>query len=307
MPKQKKNSRSGVSVDRKILVVFSDTHAGHKYGLLNPATLVWEEVPYYQNGEVSTRLEAMPVKLTPVQEWLWKVYTKNIENTVALADGSPIMVVHNGDLTQGVKYPEYGNLPVGVQFMAATANLMPWLEYDQVKDFMLVWGTASHIFEDGSAPNVVMQALKSHNNKVNYKQAKHALLDYAGVRFDIAHHGAGGGRRNWLKGNEARYYTRSIMLDAVQDNKRPPDVVIRSHYHTRIEEYLVDWYAAYGKVKTEYILTPSYQGMNEFTRQATKSAGKVLNGHVAFEIINGKVHDTHWFVDIRDVRQIEVI
>lgn len=288
--------------------MFSDTHGGHKQGLLNPETkLAVEVVKRDAEGNVYSEIEYRPAVLNPVQEWLWEVYQDNINKTMELADGDDVMVIHNGDLSQGNKYNPTELEDVGTQFLVASSNMRPWFNHSNVKWFKLIWGTASHIYHDGSTPRLVFDALHREYPNVELSQSKHSLLKFFGITMDIAHHGPGAGGRNWLKGNEARYYTKSLMADSVQyDDVRPPDIVCRSHYHSVVEEYVVEFYKKWGRVRTLFTLTPSYQGLNEFSRQVTRSKPKIVNGHVAYEIINGKLHDVHWFTDFRDARQLEV-
>lgn len=300
--KRKTNKR----VDRRILAVFSDTHAGDKYGLLNPKATRVVEVPVDQDGGTGTKLVEWPVDPNPFQAWLWGVYEKNIKKTMDLADGDDVMVVHNGDLTQGWKYPSEMLDDMGSQMLLGTANMMPWFEFPNVKWFKLIWGTASHIFGNGSSPRIIHRILKQSYPKVDVSLSKHSILDFGGVVFDVAHHGPGGGIRNWTRGNVARYYLTSLILDYLEDGKDPPDVVIRSHYHVKVEESITKFNKS-GRVRSTIVVTPSYQGLNEYSRQVTKSVGKSVNGHVAFEIINGKLHDIHWHDDTRDVREMEVI
>ncbi len=291
-------------IERKLLAVFSDTHAGDKYGLLNPDAKMLIDTPTDDGG---TEVKEWPVQPNPFQAWLWDKYQKNIKATMDLADGDPVMVVHNGDLTQGWKYPSEMLEDMGAQMLLGSANMEPWFKYPNVKWFKLIWGTASHIFGNGSAPRIIHQLLKRSHPKVDITLNKHTLLEFGGVLFDIAHHGPSGGIRNWTRGNVARYYLTSLMADYVDDNKRPPDVVVRSHFHTKIEEYVVKFYKKWGRIRSEFVLTPSYQGINEYTRQVTRSVGKVSNGHVVFEVIDGRVIDTHWFEDVRDIRELEVV
>lgn len=306
MPKKTRRTR----FDRQIVSVFSDTHAGHDLGLMSPKTMDIVPVPTKnQDGKTTQEWIARPVNLTPYQSWLWhEVYTPNIKATFDFANGDPVTVVHNGDLSQGVKYiDKHVSVDTALQMFAATANLMPWFEYKNLKAFRVIWGTDSHIFGDNSTPRIVTEMLKKDYPKVDIKQTAHSLLDVGGVLLDIAHHGPSGGIRNWTEPNMFMYYTRSLMADAIDRDMRPPDAVIRSHFHRRIEGTLTKFYAKYGRVRTWYLLLPSYQGMNGYARQRSRSADMVLNGHVDLEIINGVLHDIIWRVTAVDQKTYEVL
>lgn len=304
LPKRVKQTRKH---DRKILVVFSDTHGGHRKGLLNPDTQILEEVIYSTEDGQQVELTPTPVSLNPYQKWLWDVYQKNIEETFDLADGDPVAVFHNGDLTQGIKYWDGLDFTsLGSQFFVATSNMRPWFTYDNMKWFRIVWGTDSHIAGEGSAPRIVTTLLKNDYPEVDIRTVQHSLAEFGGLTHDIAHHGPNNSVRSWLKGNTPRYYTKSMIFDAIKEGKKPPDTVFRGHFHQKVEEWVVEWLGT-GRQKTLFCMTPSYQGMNEYARQRTASANRVINGHVAVEIIDGKILDVHWFTSTVDVRTKEVL
>jgi len=310
MPKQQSSGkvRTSRKAERQILVVFSDTHGGDKKGLLNPDTMLYQEVPVMSDSGMAVELQPVQVTLNPYQRYLWDIYQKHIEETFALADGDPVAVFHNGDLTQGIKYRDGLNYSdMGSQFFVGASNMRPWFGYQNMRWFRVIWGTDSHIFGEGTAPRLIFDALKRDYPKVDLNMSQHSLATFGGVTFDIAHHGPTGGKRSHLRGNELRYYIKSLMDDEIKRDHKPPDVVVRGHYHVRVEEYVVDWYGKYGRHRTIACISPSYQGMNEHARQMSQSADRVTNGHVAFEIVNGKVLDVHWFCHSVDMRKKEVL
>jgi len=285
---------------RAILVGFSDTHAGNKLGLCNPNTVI-----EYEN-QMGKLIKYQP-ELTEVQQYLWKCITEDKKKVVDLADGDDIIIMHNGDLTQGKKYvAEWVSTRLSDQLDIAFYNMLPWLEIPNVKVVRFGKGTGSHEFGEGSSTILVDQRLRERFPKKDIRTVYHGVCDILGVTIDYAHHGPYPGSRNWLRGNEARYYLRSIMNDEIDAGHVPPHLVMRSHYHTPVKEYL--WKKANG---TEYeswlLITPSYCLISDYARQSARSPYRITNGLWAVEIINNHIHDIHCFARTTDIRTKEKI
>jgi hypothetical protein len=283
---------------RVIAVAFSDTHGGHRLGLLNPETVLETED---EEGEV------IPYQpgLYPAQEFLWETYTKHIGEITKLAGKDEIIVKVMGDIVQGNKYAhEWVSTRVSDQFDIATWNMKPWLQLPNVKTVRFAKGTAAHNFGEGSGEITVAKMLRAEYPKKNIRTIYHGLAKIAGVTFDFAHHGPGTGLRNWLKGNTARYYLRSLMEDEFDDGNAPPDVVLRGHFHEYISEVLTKFHR--DKYYTSrMVILPSYCMLDDYARQATKSASKVRFGMVAFEIVDGKILDVIPLIERVDLRTRE--
>jgi hypothetical protein len=132
--------------------------------------------------------------------------------------------------------------------------------------------------------------------------AYHGLMDINGVTVDYAHHGPYPGSREWLKGNVARFYLRDLMLRDIQDGKRPPDLVLRAHYHSPAHEYLEQSNQA-----SELYVVPSYCGLDDHSTQATQSIDRVTFGMLAIETVDGKIVGRHKFYHSIDIRKREAL
>lgn len=301
-------NRRGKRGDRKILVVTSDWHAGHQLGLMNPETVLYEDS--VDNPEVDS--QEIRHELTTYQAYLWHdVWLPGIKEVKRLADKCPVGLIVNGDITQGKRHPEQlVTTSMANQFLIAEANLKPWVHI--VKELSIVrfaFGTASHIFEEGTSPVLVSRLFQQKYPKLDVGVVRHGLLHAAGITVDYAHHGPSQGIREWTKGNQLRYYLKSVMSGHLKNGHEPPDVVFRSHYHYPHREIVSEFLESDrpGRprtVESRIYLTPSMTGMNDYAYQETRSNSKIYNGFMVLEIENGKIVDDHldefvWMLDLR--------
>lgn len=288
--KQKSKAKGG----RSILVVLSDTHAGFSLALMNPEVVLFDED---ENGD--------PIgyhpKSTNSQTYLWKIYMKMVNEVSEIADGSPIHIIHNGDLTQGNKHKT--NLVSSRdadQVLIGAANLEPLLRLPNVASLRMAVGTEAHNMGMGSAEMLATRLLKEQFSKIDSKITYHGLMDLGGVSVDYAHHGGHPGTRLWLSGNVNRLYLRDLMLNEIVNNGKPPRLVFRGHFHQyqMIEERI-------GEHETTLIMTPSFSMLNDHAKQATRSTFMVTHGLVVCEIENGRVRKITPLLKTKDVRMKE--
>jgi len=117
---------------RKILVVFSDTHGGHRLGLMNPHVTLYDE-------DEHGNLTPYTPRSTATQKYLWKMYRADIRRVKKLAAGDPIVLFHNGDLTQGNRHPAHlVSTRMADPILIAKANMVPWLDWPNMVWPMLV-------------------------------------------------------------------------------------------------------------------------------------------------------------------------
>lgn len=276
---------------RRYLALFADTHCGHKHGLLNPETTLYqtrngEEVPYKPNP-------------TATQKVLWKEYSKNFDKMVEWADGNEIIPIMAGDATNGNKHPA-GNISDSIadQIVIARDCLMPWLELSNVEHFRLIVGTQAHSFGASSSEKLLTDILRMSGKDVKF--IGHTLLDVDGVKIDTAHHGPSSGIRAWLHGNSARYYLTDRMYEEIQMGNDPPELYVRAHYH----EYVKETRNIFGKKMWEsnLVVLPSYCGLTEFARQVTRSVTRITFGTIGVEITDGRLTDIRPFIKTFDLR-----
>lgn len=276
---------------RKIIAFLSDTHAGHKLGLMRPGVELLDD-----SGPEPRTWTPTP---TAIQEWLWARYEEDMAAVFALAGKSKVTVVHGGDVTWGARFPtQLVSTRLSDQLAIALDNLEPWYAHKNVANVVLIQGTESHEFGEGSAPITLADQLSKRFPRVRTICTRHALIGIDGLQVDVAHHGAGPGGRAWLTGNELRYYTKSLMLDDLLEGREPPGVVVRAHYHSGVHETVrVNGHT------TEAFVLPAYCGMTHYATQVSRSAYRLSCGMVALEIVGGKVEQVQPFWRSLDLRQ----
>lgn len=292
-------AHSRPEASRVILAAISDTHAGHKLALMNPETILYDED---EEGNL-TPWRPMP---GPSQQALWPWYLEDIQRTAEMADGCPIVLIHHGDIMQGGngRWRELVSSRIADQEEIAWMNLQPWLSLPNVERIILIKGTGYHELEEGSGALSIASRLRAAGRKVDVPY--HYRPEIAGVRFNLAHHGAPPGVRNWLRGNILRLYTQSIMDDCLMDGKDPPDVLLRGHYHQYVSEVVTR--RARGKTwRTQAVILPSYSFIDDYARKVAKSPEKITVGMVAFEIANGKASLPHELMRTLDYVTKEVL
>lgn len=285
--------------DRRVVVGLADTHAGHGLGLLNPNTVLETE------DDDGNGIEYSP-EPTKTQEKMWAAYSEHIIKTMDFADGAPVVVLHNGDVTHGTKFPNgLMNITPTDQAIIAKFNLAPWLRYKNVTAMRLLSGTTAHVLVGDSRTEAkVALGLASEFPRADIRSAHHERLDFDGVLFDVAHHGPGIGGRDWLVGNIARYYLRSTVYQDRRLGKEPARVYFRAHFHAWVWETVREIYESrHGQA--DLIVVPSYCGMTPFGRQSTRSNPALAYGMVAWEIIKNELTRTEPFIITEDLRVCE--
>jgi len=284
---------------RCIVVAESDSHGGNKLGLLNPNTVLPKE-EIHEDGE--TISEWVQPTLTKTQERLWEIRQDGIKKVSDLANRDPIHVLELGDLTQGNKYPnELVSSRDGDQSLIAYYNMLPWYKEKNVKSVTYSKGTGGHTFGFASSEINVCHRLKKEYPKIQSEIAYHWLLDIDGVIFDTAHHGPSAGIRHWLKGNTARYYLKDLMYTEFFAGRRPPDIVLRAHYHTYLKELVTMTFQDKEYESWIYVLPPLCVP-GDFAIQIIRSVYSIQAGILAWEIVDGQIRKAYKFTQSFDTR-----
>lgn len=284
---------------RLILLHISDSHGGHKHGLLNPATILEDEDPF---GNLTPWKPA----LTEYQRYLWyDIYQPAIDRAVEIAAGDEVIPLHTGDPIHGDKHPEHLiSTRKSDQVEIGVSNMRPALRQPNVLTVRLAASTGAHAFGEGSGDILIARQLAAEFPKTDIKTVQHGLASIASTPIDYSHHGPYTGSRNWLKGNSARYYLRDLMMEEIMQGNRPPTLVLRGHYHDPIWETVRIWYQ--GELITSHIIiAPPLCGLSYWTHQAVKSKFILRAGVMIYELVDGKLVDIYPIVKTLDIRTKE--
>jgi hypothetical protein len=280
-----------VTLKRIIIAQESDLHGGNKLGLMNPDVIL-EDIQ--KNGDA----RLWHPNVTESQRELWLLRQDNIRRLIELAGDDPIHYIQDGDPTQGDKHKaELVSERMADQIKIAVENVKPIMALDNLKSARFAAGTGAHNFGQASADILMVNQLKALYPTQDIDVCYHGLAHYGEFVVDFAHHGPYTGSREWLKGNVARYYLQSMMFHAIKHGQKPPDLVIRGHYHTPVVETV-----CLNGFTSHVIVSPSMCMVDDFAHQAAKSPDDVVCGMNVFEIVNDKLLEVHQFYKVFDTR-----
>lgn len=289
---------------RTIVAVRSDLHGNHRLGLLNPDTNL-------QYEGVDGKITPWQPKPLASQEVLWGFAEEDRLAVAELAKGDEIVLFDLGDLGHGAgngysNNKELISTRVADEIEIAAMLYEPWLRMKNITTLRLFKGTAFHEGGQGSLAMAVASVLSGRFPRVNTQAQYHALDTIHGVTFDLAHHGPPPGLRAWLRGNVLELYTRSLMMDEILAGRRPPDVVLRGHYHQWATRVVVVSTPA-ADFETRAAIVPSYCLVDDYARKIGRSPSSVTIGMVAYEIVDGRLVAQHAFRRTIDFRTQEVL
>lgn len=287
-------------MNRAVVVFISDEHGGHKLGLCSPDTVWWDEGV---NGERVARYPRLGV----FQEHLWELNMRYVDAVEEFADGCPVVIVHNGDLTHGTFHQEeLITNSIDDQIEVGRFALTPWLMINNVVAARLFTGTGVHTFGGGSEV-LTGKLLESDFPDIDIRVSSHGVLNVLGVTIDVAHHGPHPGSRKWLEGRQLRYYIEDLMLRDFSEGATPPMLVVRGHRHqwipheTVTKQYLRKVYSTTG------ILLPAMCGLSAFGRKSAQSPPYITLGVVAVEVLDERVGKIVPLVETTDMRTRETL
>lgn len=284
---------------RSLIVVISDPHCGNIYGWMRPGTVL-NAIDKLGN---SYQYKA---KLNEIQNYLYQDLTVPALKFLKKANKKDLIaVVSTGDITHGNGHKEeLITTRISDQNFIAEEAFLPFVELEQTKIVRFILGTGVHEFGEGSASFTVAKLLQNRFPKKDIQAFYHGHSDIAGFTLDYSHHGPNTGSRKWLEGNEARYYLRDLMMKEFSMGNRPPNLVLRGHYHERVKEYLSIVWTGIEHESWLYVM-PSMCMIGDFGRKATKSRHLITNGIIIYEVIDGKLYDIHEFKKTLDIRTKE--
>lgn len=290
---------------RKIIVVRGDTQSGAAGGLCNPETQFPVVAIDAEKNKVIDGYQAPT--LNPVQEQLWKWSEEDRGNVRTLAAKDEIIFLEMGDMTQGVRFTDdLAETSLSHQVLISFYNSLPWLELPTVHRMRAVKGTGVHVWGEGSTETLLTMLLQKQFPKKDIHIADHYLLNIDGFRIDVSHHGPGPGIRNWTRGNAFELYVKSILMDDLNADRLPPNLVLRGHKHEYTYAHAV--HQVMGQLwQLPGFIVPPYCFIGSHGQKVINSPSSMGVGTLAFELINGKLYEVHPFTHWVDLRTEEVL
>jgi hypothetical protein len=237
--------KTGKKPDTVQVVQFGDTHVGSTMGLC--------PIGY-------TADDGNEIHLNRLQEVLLDHWSDFWKRRFALR--LPIVVLATGDLIDGNHH--------GISQLWTTDEIQmrrafvqvtqPYLNHRLVVDKIGVRGTPSHVGVSGKWDNDACEAL-GFRKIAGQSTSYHFVGTIAGVRFDIAHHGPSVGKYPHTRSNIATSYGRGLLSTRLLQGQEPPEVIIRSHVHRKIREYVTE--PVSGR-SAWLVVTPAWQWATEF-------------------------------------------
>lgn len=285
---------------RGLVINISDTHSGCKLAAMRPGIQLPGEA-------IDGKYFPYIAQSTATSTHLWELYLGWVDDIKRLCGKDPAVVIHHGDVTHGnVFKQELISASVADQVIIATDIMRPLADLDAVKAVRFTGGTGVHVFDVGSAEELVTSQLKGLYPSLDVATSPHWRLRIFNNIFDVAHHGASAGSTNWTKGNMLSSYGLSIIMDDLDSGVTPPNVISRGHFHQLITRTVTKRFKD-KCYETEMLIVPSLTSMDNYARKASRSAARVTNGLIVWEIIDGKIVERHEFCKTTMLRREETI
>ena len=193
---------------RKRILVISDLHAGHEFGLCGPGW--WRP----DKGKTA--------KTGKFERELWKFYTQAVDSL------KPIdLLIVNGDAIEG-KGLDTGGIELITPDRHDQARMATEaIEYTEAPIIRLIYGTARHTGKEEDFESTIVDLLKPKNAKIQ----GHAFLRINGVNVDIKHKVGSStiphGRHTAL----ARERLWNVIWNSEHERQPRADLLVRSHVH----------------------------------------------------------------------------
>jgi len=192
----------------KRMVVVSDFHSGHEYGLCPPCA--------HRRSESS--------KQGKFEDALWKFYAKAIDSLKPI----DILIV-NGDCIEGK-----GESSGGVELLTPDRHdqaqiAADAIAYAEARTIRILYGTRRHVGKDEDFESVVVDKLKALKAK-DAKIQGHAFFRVNGCGVDVKHKVTSSAIPHGRHTAIAREHLWNVMW-AEHERQPRADILVRSHVH----------------------------------------------------------------------------
>lgn len=247
-----------------VLAVISDTHVGSSTAL----------APLEFNVHSRNDFEVQVTKANKLQKWLYECWTDYWDYVFKLAKKKRLIVVHVGDLIDGVHHNSLQVMnEVSDQAEAFLELMLPIVA--KADAFYGILGTApSHAGQDNSTEAQLYRDLGA----IEFGQT--LTLDIDGTIHDFAHHGRAGARP-WT--SSAANLATEVIMDYAAQGLPMPNYIWRGHNH-RIDD---SGNKLYG---TRSIALPSWQLKTTYGwRVSANTTRSDIGGYI---VVDGLLDDS---------------
>lgn len=247
-----------------VIAIVSDTHVGSSTSV----------APLSFTVHNRNSLEAQVTQANKLQSWLYGCWTDYWEYVFKKAKHRRLIVVHCGDLIDGVHHGSTQLMNEVEDQVEAFMDLMLPI-VSRADAFFGVLGTGpSHAGMDNSTEAAIYKELGAR------EFGQHLTLDVDGVIHSFFHHGRAGGRP-WT--SSAAGVAAEVMLDYAQSGLPLPNYIWTGHNHRRDD-------SGTKFENTRAISLPSWQLRTSFGYSV--SSGTVRSDIGGYLVVDGVVDDT---------------
>lgn len=236
------------------VVVISDTHFGCRLGLCPPDGIELDDGGEYR----PSRMQKI------VWRW-WEEFWK--EWVPAATNGEPYVLVHNGDVIDGVHHNATTQISHNIldQKRLAVKVLTPVV--GQAEKFYSIRGTAAHVGQSSVHEEEVAESLGAVRNQDQQRSRYELWLKLGEHLIHFLHH-IGTTSSSAHESSAVNAEMAAEFVEAARWGEKPPSVIVRSHRHRAMEVRLP---SRHGYVTAA--VTPAWQLKTPF---AWKVAGARL-------------------------------
>lgn len=201
---------------KTILLFPADTHSGSTVGLMRN-----------QPWQLDTGGTYNPSK---VQRIIWRQWIECLDIVKSLG-GDRYIVTVMGDAVDGKHHETSELITTRVEeqeriFVDAMDWSLKYIDFDDDKDVLqFIAGTPAHTGEMAQSERRICEDM---GGRGVYDRLKFSV---DGVRFDIAHDGAGYGGRAWTDDSGFHSMIKSMLYQSLLTDNEPPNFIIRAHRH----------------------------------------------------------------------------
>ncbi len=271
------------------IVIISDTHIGCKVGLCHPDGAELDDGGIYMPS-------ALQNKIWSYWEEFWGEWVPRVTRN------EPYIVVHNGDVVDGVHHNSTTQWShnLGDQANHAIKILEPVVDLCEGRYYQ-IRGTEAHVGKSGVEEERIARVLGAIPNEEGQYARYELWINLGGELCHFLHHiGNTSSAHGETSSLNAEY--ANMCVNAARFHHKPPKFVVRSHRHRNCEVRLTEK-SGYATV----FVTPCWQAKTPF---AWKIAGARLSvpqfGGSLIRLGDEEIHTRHFIRDIERSGVVEV-